>query len=74
MAEMGEQYRNESGLTLYGFIPPDAVVEVRNVGEADEAFAGDLVIEWDPGDNSGVLRAVAIPHDELTNNFARVRR
>lgn len=69
MPSRGELYRNTSNVTLYGFIPPDAVVEVRDVGSADEAFQGDLTIEWDPQDNTGVLRAIAIPEHELHDNF-----
>lgn len=68
----GERYQNTSAVTLYGFIPPDAEVGVRDLGSADEAFQGDLVIEWDPDDNTGVLRSIAIPENELTSNFALV--
>ena len=77
MPRQGELYRNSSGVMLYGFIPPHGLVELRNIGSDDRAFPGsafqgDVVIEWDPGDNTGILRSIAIPMDELTTNFSAV--
>jgi hypothetical protein len=52
MPEVGEQYLNASGRTLYGGIPPGASCTVRQVGPGDPSFDGDVVLEFRPLDAS----------------------
>lgn len=70
MTAPGTRYRNTSGRTLYGFFPPDAVVEVRDDG-LDEL----VTLEYDPADagsENGVKAAVVLPPGDLENNFEKV--
>lgn len=67
MTAPGTLYRNTSGRTLYGFFPPDAVVQVRDDG-LDEL----VTLEYDPDDTSGITNAVVVSPGDLATNFEQV--
>jgi hypothetical protein len=71
-ASEGQEFRNISGVTLYGLIPPDAVAFVRQTdpNNEDTAHAGTLVLECDIGD--GIGASAGITAEELAANWEAV--
>lgn len=71
--EVGDRYRNTSGVTLYGQFPPDAVATVRQVDpdDTDAALVGTLALQGDFNDD-GTAPAAALYEDELERNWERV--
>lgn len=68
MTAPGTRYQNTSGMELYGFFPPDAVVEVRDDGHDQDM----VTLEYFDDEDPHIGRAVAVDLRELATHFEQV--